>query len=123
MQSLVSLLEATAGDTLARGDRELKIGTQPGAGVIDFYKNDTGAIESGKKYFNTWVAALAVAKADNENNNPSQGNWKSSTQLPGMSPSETLDAWGHSFVFNQTKTRAWLLALARTRWHLLIVIL
>lgn len=95
-EPLASVLEASLGRTLARGDSGLHVNGREANGVMDFYKANPEALRKDKDYFKTWSAALNIAHGRLQSANQ-DANWQSSENLAWLSPESRADAWNHAF--------------------------
>lgn len=96
LRQLADVLEASVGNTLARGDARLQPGQPRGEGALAYYQKNPEALRRDKKYFETWHSALAIADAA-RNGEQKLGQWESTTAASWITPSQRTDAWGHAF--------------------------
>jgi hypothetical protein len=96
IEKVADALEASIGRTLARGDFRLQPGEGKSEGVLSYYQKDPQALQRDKKYYETWISALAIADASGKlERHP--GRWESSASAAWVDPSRRTDAWGHAF--------------------------
>jgi hypothetical protein len=96
IQKLADAMEASIGGTLARGDVRLQPGKGGGEGILSYYEKNPQALQRDKKYFQTWLSAIAIADARGKLE-PKPGRWESSTAVAWVDLSHRTDAWGHAF--------------------------
>src|SRR5262249_18943621 len=101
LEPLSGVVKATVGETLARGDQKLNLGSpQPkGAveiGAIDFYRNNPDQLKRGRQYFDTWYSALLVADASAAEHR-ALDQWEGASNLLTVSELQRRDGWGHEF--------------------------
>jgi hypothetical protein len=104
-EQLSSVLAASVGSTLARGDVRLRPGIAEGEGAIAYYEKRPQELLHDKQYFQTWYSALAIARSALESHHQI-GGWKNAAELAWVSPSEQNDAWGHGFCVESDQQRA-----------------
>jgi len=96
LRRLAGVLEASAGNTLARGDVRLPPGKPTAEGALAFYRNNPQALQRDRKFFETWRSALAIADGSQKANHR-LGRWESSAVAKWIAPLQRADAWGHAF--------------------------
>lgn len=105
LQELLGGVEASVGSTLARGDIPMQPGKTAGEGALAFYQRNPQALQRDKKYFETWSAALAIARESIRSRHES-GGWESSTAVAWIPASHRTDSWGHAFCVQSAQHQA-----------------
>jgi len=105
-EQLSSVLEASIGSTVARGDVQFRPGRpQSPQGAIPYYQAHPEELQRDRQYFQTWSSALAIARSSLENGHQLK-NWESCTELTWIPPSQRADSWGHAFCIQSDQQRA-----------------
>src|SRR5262245_46628772 len=109
IEKIADAMEASIGRTLARGDFRLQPGEGRSEGALNYYQKDPQALQRDKKYFETWISALAIADASGKLEHQ-PGRWESSASAAWVDPSQRTDAWGHAFCIRSDQQQTIILS-------------